>query len=212
MKAIEIALPGLSRIEEHADTIRAKAMELTDTWGGAMFIVSADESRRLFQALGFTEDVAAAVYRCVHDLNYVFHERATLPTGSEFTWHELDVTTLVLRGFDDPATAFVDITDETVRAHIREHRALFDGVMGAIPEYASRLMFSTRVARHVLAAFGANVSEQTLFDLALEFSGHRISDLEGRRGIATQFIRALTLTLSATLEPRETVLESLAAV
>jgi hypothetical protein len=201
METSEIGLSGLGRIDQYADAIRAKAMELTDTWGGAMFIVDPEDSARLFKALGFQDDVAAAVYERVYGLHYVDHVHAGGDASSEFTWHGPDVTTLVLRGFDDPGTAFSSINDATARDFLLANRAKFERVLAAIPAYASKLMFSTKIGCGVLRAFGAQLSEESLFDLALEFGRHRTTDLEGRRGVPTAFVRAFTLTMSSTLNP-----------
>ena len=129
MQTSQISMGGLGRIEQYADTIRAKAMELTDTWGGAMFIVDPGDIHRLFKALDFNDDVAAAVYKRVFDLKYVNHVHADARTTSEFTWHAPDVTILVLRGFDDPGTAFKDINDKTGREFLRANRDRFEKVM-----------------------------------------------------------------------------------
>lgn len=196
----EVTTSDLTRIDERAHLIRAKAMELTDTWGGAMFIMDPARCELLFRTLGFSQEVAAVVYERAYNLGYVQHTHADgLPT-SAFTWHGPDITVLVLRGFGDPGKAFTAVTDQTARSYFLRNLHLFQEIMKALPEYASNLMFSTRIACNVLRAFGASLSEDTIFDLALEFGGQRTTDLEGRRGVATQFVRAFTLTLSATIE------------
>ena len=212
MKNFEIGRDGLARIEKHADVIRAKAMELTDTWGGAMFIVDPHDARQVFLELGFNEQVAACVYDIVRGLKYVKHlQRAEKPANSgalkladeqsEFTWHGPDATCLVMRGFDNPSIAFCGVNDLTVRLHLDQHAALFQRVLGVLPSYAHQLMFSTQIGCGVLRAFGADISDDCLFDIALDYGGHRTTDLQGRRGVPTAFVRALTLTLSGTVQP-----------
>ena len=196
----EVTTSDLTRIDEHAHIIRSKAMELTDTWGGAMFIMDPERCQLLFRTLGFSPEVASEVYQRAYNLRYVQHTHADRPPTSAFTWHGPDVTVLVLRGFVEPGKAFAAVTDQTGRSYLVRNLQLFQEIMGALPEYASNLMFSTRIARDVLRTFGASLNEDTLFDLALEFGGQRTMDLEGRRGVATQFVRAFTLTLSATIE------------
>lgn len=196
----QINREGLRRIEEGAQAIRAKALELTDTWGGAMFIMEPERCRKLFQALGFATDVAAEVYQRAYELHYVKHIHASGDSTSAFTWHGPDATILVLRGFEEPGNAFAAVTDETAESYLQSGHALFNEIMRVLPEYASTLMFSTEVGCNVLGAFGASISEGKLFELALKYGGQHTQDLEGRRGVSTQFVRAFTLMLSATIE------------
>lgn len=168
----QINREGLRRIEEGAQAIRAKALELTDTWGGAMFIMEPERCRKLFQALGFATDVAAEVYQRAYELHYVKHIHASGDSTSAFTWHGPDATILVLRGFEEPGNAFAAVTDETAESYLQSGHALFNEIMRVLPEYA----------------------------LALKYGGQHTQDLEGRRGVSTQFVRAFTLMLSATIE------------
>lgn len=212
MQNFEIGLDGLARIEKLANVIRAKAMELTDTWGGAMFIVDPHDARRVFLELGFNEQIADQVYDSVRGLKYVKHVQKVDETlnpeapkrdeeESEFTWHGPDATCLVMRGFDNPSIAFRGVNDQTVRLHLDRNADLFQRLLGVLPEYAHKLMFSTHIGCGVLRAFGADISDECLFDIALEYGGHRTTDLQGRRGVPTAFVRALTLTLSGTMQP-----------
>ena len=200
LRPAQIDRSMLGRIDERARVIREKAMELTDTWGGAMFIMEPSRCEKLFRTLGFATDVAAEVYQRAYDLHYVRHIRAQGEDGSAFTWHGPDVTILVLRGFADPSRAFAEVNDANAASYIERNLELFRSIMDALPRYASNLMFSTKVGCNVLGAFGASISESKLFELALEYGNQHTTDLEGRRGVPTQFVRAFTLLLSATVE------------
>lgn len=180
----QINREGLRRIEEGAQAIRAKALELTDTWGGAMFIMEPERCRKLFQALGFATDVAAEVYQRAYELHYVKHIHASGDSTSAFTWHGPDATILVLRGFEEPGNAFAAVTDETAESYLQSGHALFNEIMRVLPEYASTLMFSTEVGCNVLGAFGASISEGKLFELAsaqVWWSAHARPRREARR-------------------------------
>ncbi|MCC3770436.1 hypothetical protein [Streptomyces sp. UNOC14_S4] len=189
----------LSSLRSEAAGIGKKAMELTDSWGQAMFILDRETVERLFRVIGFSADVVSGVYDGVRDIAYVEHKVSGEPARAEFTYHALDATCLVLRGVTDLGSALGEVGDGTAEKLITEERALFDRIMGSLPDYCRHLMFSPEVAARVIASLGGHVSADKLYELAGKFGGRSTRDLEGRRGVSTQFIRAFTLTLSATV-------------
>ena len=82
----------------------------------------------------------------------------------------------------------------------KRDKDLFETLMNVMPDYTQRLMFSPEVAATVMSTLGANVSADTIYDLAWRYGGQVTKDLDGRRGVSTQFIRSLTLTIAARLE------------
>lgn len=189
----------LSYLRDEADGLGKKAMELTDSWGQAMFILDRETVERLFSVIGFSEDVVSGVYDGVCDIAYVEHNVSGEPARAEFTYHALDAACLVLRGFTDLGAALVEVDDGNAEKLIAEERALFGRLMDSLPGYCRNLMFSPEVAARVVTSLGGNVSADKLYELAWKFGGQSTKDLEGRRGVSTQFIRAFTLTLSATV-------------
>jgi hypothetical protein len=190
---------ALGRLQAHASGLKALAMELTDTWGGAMFIMSPSLVEKIFSTMGFQKSISTAVYESVRALAYVQHRRVGQPTQSEFTYHGQDGTALTLRGCVNLRKSFAGVSDGTISTLLRDNKELFGKLMDVMPEYSRDLMFSTEVACNVINTFGAQISQDRMYDLALEFGGQNTLDLEGRRGVPTQFVRSLTLTLSATV-------------
>ncbi|MEU5429429.1 hypothetical protein AB0H73_28090 [Streptomyces olivoreticuli] len=189
----------LSYLRDEADGLGKKAMELTDSWGQAMFILDRETVERLFSVIGFSEDVVSGVYDGVCDIAYVKHNVSGEPDRAEFTYHALDAACLVLRGFTDLGAALDEVDDGNAEKLIAEERPLFDRIMDSLPDYCRNLMFSPEVAARVVTSLGGDVSADKLYELAWQFGGQNTKDLEGRRGVSTQFIRAFTLTLSATV-------------
>lgn len=195
----QVGLDGLKRLNTYARGLKSVAMELTDAWGAAMFIMDPQLVEDVFFAVGFSKAVSSAVFESVRALSYVQHKQQGAPPQSEFTWHGADGTVLTLRGCKDLRSAMVAVDDDTVEAYLVANRALFDKIMGTVPEYTRHLMFSPEVAERVLATFGAKVTADRIYDLAWRYGGQVTEDLEGRRGVSTQFVRSLTLVLSAKL-------------
>jgi len=194
-----IATQDLANIRVHARAITAKAMELTDVWG-AMFILDEEDLTTIARAIGIPEEVTARLYSAVLDLAYV-RERGSRATEGRvrFTWHGDDPLVLVLRSAADLGAAMSDVTDLTVEGYIRDNSDLFTRLMVAMPSYSRSHMFAPEVAARVFASFGATVSPAKLYELAPKYGGAVCEDVEGRKGIATQFIRSVSLTLAATV-------------
>jgi len=172
-------------------------MELTDHWGGAMFIIDRDLVLSVFSAVGFSEEVASAAYDAVRSLGYVEHRQPGQGPKSEFTWHGADGAVMILRGIVDLESAMSGVDDNSVEDRLRANLDIFHKLMDRMPSFTANLMFSVEIASGVLGAFGARVSPDLLFDLAYRFGGRTTQDLEGRRGVSTQYLRSLSLTLSA---------------
>jgi len=195
----EIRAEDLWRLTDEAPSLAKKAMELTDSWGEAMFVMDRETVEKLFATLGFSAEVVSGVYEGVRGIGYVQHDRQNLPTTSQFTYHALDAACMVLRGIPDLDTAMASVDDQNADLFIENGRDLFHRVMDALPSYCQNLMFSPEVAARVVGSFGGRVAPDTLYDLAWKFGGQVTRDSEGRRGISTQFIRAFTLTIAATI-------------
>lgn len=193
----DVGVKGLTRLQENAQALMAKAMELTDSWGQAMFIMDQPLVEKLFAVMGFSKEVCSKVYEGVRSLAYVQHKRQGQDTQPQFTWHALDATCMTLRGITDLNTAMSGINDDNVERFLANNLDLFEKIMEAIPSYGRNLMFSPEVAERVVTSLGGNISADKLYDLAWKFGGQVTKDLEGRRGLSTQFIRSFTLTISA---------------
>lgn len=193
----EIGPSGLERLQSQAQDVMARAMELTDSWGQAMFIMDRPLVEKLFSVLGFSEEVCSKVFDGVRSLAYVQHKQQGAATETEVTWHAMDATCMALRGIVGLKTAMAGIDDSNVERFIEGNLNLFEKLMDAMPDYARNLMFSPEIGARVIATLGGKVSPDMLYDLAWKY-GHQVTkDLDGRRGISTQFIRSLTLTISA---------------
>ena len=195
--ADEVSAQDLRLLEIHAADVKSKAMELTDAWGQAMFILDRSFVEEVFDTLGFRPEVVTSVYDGIRSLGYVEHQRRDEDVEHEVTWHAVDATCLTLRGVVGLETAMATIDDMSVETLLNEHHALFVSLMAVMPDYATNLMFSPEVASTVLATFGAYVSADKLYSLAATYGEQVTLDLEGRRGVSTQFLRSLALTISA---------------
>ena len=193
----EVSVAHVQRLKTHAQDLVSKAMELTDAWGQAMFVMDRPLVEGVFRALGFREDVCSKVYEGVRELAYVSHRQRGLPTQSEVTWHAVDAACLTLRGAVGLESALVNVHDGSVESFLTLNRDLFDTIMNVVPDYTRKLMFSPEVASKVMSCFGARVSPDVIYDLAWRYGGQTTQDLDRRCGISTQFIRALTLTICA---------------
>ncbi|TMQ24082.1 MAG: hypothetical protein E6J90_08990 [Deltaproteobacteria bacterium] len=193
----QVRVADLKRLDTHAQDVMAKAMELTDAWGQAMFVMDPQLVAAVFSALGFSADVCANVYDAVRGLAYVSHRQQGLANQAEVTWHGMDATCLTLRGAVGLESALAGVNDGNVEHILERNRDLFDTIMKVVPDYTRKLMFSPEVAATVMSCFGAKVSADAIHDLAWRYGGQTTLDLDGRRGVATQFIRALTLTICA---------------
>lgn len=193
----QVQVADLKRLNTHAQDVMGKAMELTDAWGQAMFVMDPQLVASVFAALGFSPEVCANVYGSVRDLAYVSHRQEGTPAQAEVTWHGMDATCLTLRGAVGLKSALASVNDDNVEHFLETNRDLFNAVMNVVPDYTRKLMFSPEVAAKVMSCFGAKVSADVIHDLAWRYGGQTTLDLDGRRGIATQFIRALTLTICA---------------
>ena len=191
-----VDLDALDRLQVHAGSISAKAMELTDSWGQAMFILDPETVERVFGALGFSTPVATDVYEAVRSLEYVRRDEVGADSRSEFTWHIVDAAVMTLRGSTNVG-APVGIDDANIDRFLQANVVLFEKVMAVMPEYTSRLMFSPEVGATVMASLGIDLSADKFYELAATYGRQVTLDREGRRGISTQFIRSLSLTIAA---------------
>jgi len=193
----QVSLNGLDRLRANSEDLVGKAMELTDSWGQAMFIMDPPLVEKLFSTLGFSRAVSAKVYDAVRSLSYVQHEVQGATTQPEVTWHAMDATCMTLRGAVGLGSAMAGIDDGNVEEFLEDNRALFEKLMDTIPDYTRNLMFSPEVAATVVATLGGKVSADKIYEMGSMYGRQVTLDLEGRRGVSTQFIRALTLTISA---------------
>lgn len=194
--ACEVDTDALNRLQVHAAEVSAKAMELTDSWGQAMFILDPLTVKQVFTALGFSGPVSDHVYDAVRSIGYVRRDQLAAPPQSEFTWHAVDAAVMTLRGATRLG-APVGIDDGNIEDFLETHRPLFDAVMSVMPQYTSCLMFSPEVAATVMASLGIALSADKIYQLGGTYGFQVTLDLEGRRGVSTQFIRALSLTVAA---------------
>jgi hypothetical protein len=193
----EVQRSDVGRIGNNGHAVSAKAMELTDRWGQAMFILSRSLVTSIFETLGFTGEVSSETYDAVRDLAYVSHERQDEEPQPEVTYHAIDAACLALRGATDLEVAMSTVDDVTIEDFLAENLDLFERLMKIMPDYSANLMFSPEVAASVIAVFGATVSADKIYELGATYGRQATMDLDGRRGVSTQFIRSLTSTISA---------------
>jgi hypothetical protein len=193
-----VTVEDFDKLATHGHDVASKAMELTDAWG-AMFVIDRQTLHDVCTTLGFREDVSTTLYDKGVALSDVQERGYDGVERSVFTWHKPDAALLTLRGAVDLGVAMADVTDESLDRLISENLDLFNKVMTVLPEYTHHHMFSPKVASNVLGVFGARVSPATMYRLAPKYGTCVSVDLEGRQGVSTQFIRSVTLTLSARL-------------
>ncbi|MGS0627822.1 MULTISPECIES: hypothetical protein [Photorhabdus] len=188
----------LCRISNNADAIRAKAMELTDSWEGVMFALSAEELENIALALEFSPDIADKIHNELKTLQYA---KIQSQVGPSFiaTYHVLDVSLLALRGVTDFDNALSHVNDFNLQSFLNENQYTFQKIRAALPGHAARMNFKPETAAAVLKALGANISPDLLYELCPKYGTSSVIDLEGRRGVTTEFIRSVTLTLGMTL-------------
>ncbi|HZF93808.1 MAG TPA: hypothetical protein VEZ20_02940 [Allosphingosinicella sp.] len=189
---------SLERISQNADAIRAKAMELTDSWAGVMFRLTSDDLEKIAIALGFNPTVAAKIHDEIAALDYAMVSTNS-DTFSIATYHSLDVSFLALRGLTSFDHALSRFNDGNIEAVLDEHQDTFKRVMESLPTHAARMNFKPETAADVLSSLGADISADVLYRLASKYDTSSVVDLEGRRGVTVEFIRSVTLTLAATL-------------
>ncbi|MBS9439007.1 hypothetical protein EAE91_18270 [Photorhabdus noenieputensis] len=188
----------LCRISDNADAIRAKAMELTDSWEGVMFALSAEELENIALALKFSPDVADKIHNELKTLRYA---KVQSQAGPSFivTYHILDVSLLALRGVTSFNNALSHVNDLNLQPLLNENQDTFQKIRAALPEHTARMNFKPETAAAVLKALGADISSDLLYELCPKYGTSSVIDLEGRRGVTTEFIRCVTLTLGTTL-------------
>jgi hypothetical protein len=189
----------LARLIRNGNNITSVAMELTDSWGRAMFLLDPEFVGKIFAEIGFSDDVAAGVYQTLQDIPYVEHKRAKSPTVEPVTWHKIDATCLALRGAVDLRNAMSEVDDDRLAGLLSDHVELFGRLMQIMPDFTSNLMFAPEVGERVLGTFGARVTADKLYELSWDYAGQTTRDMEGRRGIPTQFIRSASLVVSSQL-------------
>ncbi|MBF2714320.1 hypothetical protein [Agrobacterium vitis] len=189
---------ALRKIPENADGIKAKAMELTDSWAGVMFALTPEELTTIAVAVGFSQNVAEKIHGKISALNYATTQGAQ-GRWSIATYHSLDVTLMALRGVESFDDALASFNDSNVRKVLDANQETFQRIKQSLPAHAARMNFKPETAAAVLAAFGAEVSPDLLYELATKYDTTSVIDLEGRRGVTVEFIRSVTLTLASTL-------------
>jgi hypothetical protein len=193
-----VRIDALANISANAEAIKAKAMELTDSWAGVMFALSPEELEDIAVALGFEPSVARMIHREVSMLGYA-HTQGKTDSGSIATYHALDVTFMALRGLTDYDNALAGFGDHNLKEVLDANRDMFRRVQDALPGHAARMNFRPETAAAVLRSFGAQVSSDLLYELASKYETTSVVDIEGRRGVSVEFIRCVTLTLASTL-------------
>lgn len=192
----DVSVKNLQNLQLNSDNVCAKAMELTDSWGQAMFIMDKPLVEKIFAALGFSKEVCSEVYDAIRSLSYV----RTIDKQAAVTWHAIDAACMTIRGIFDLGNAMKQIDDTNVEEFLVANLAFYEKLMNAMPDYTRNLMFSPEVAAVVIATLGGNVSDHKIYQLAAKYGHQATRDLEGRRGVSTQFIRSLTLTISAYID------------
>ncbi|MCM2447762.1 hypothetical protein HGO41_21630 [Rahnella sp. CG8] len=198
LNAAIVSKNELSRISENANAIRAKAMELTDSWEGVMFALPSEDLERIALALGFTPEVAENIHNEIRSLGYAKTQSMAGP-ASIATYHASDVSLLALRGVTDFDNALSHVNDSNLQQLLNDNQDTFQRIRNALPEHAARMNFKPETAAAVLKSLGANISPDLLYEICPKYGTSSVIDLEGRRGVTTEFIRCVTLTLGTTV-------------
>lgn len=195
MPLSEVNVNALENLKTHADELNSTAMQLTDAWGSVMFVLDPPTISKTFETLGFSRDVSQEVYETVRSI-YAVNKFGT--TDSRVvTWHGTPASILLLRGISDLSSALSSVNDENIGIFLNENKALLEKLMEMQNETYGALLFSPQVASAVIGVFGAKVSADKIYRLAIQHGVLSTSDVEGRRGISSKFIRSMTHILAA---------------
>lgn len=186
-------------IEENASVISKKAMELTDSWAGVMFVLSQEVVENVATAVGFDISVAKNIHKEIKKLRYATTESQATFNEPLATWHAIDATLLVLRGATNLDHALSDFSNENIQSILDAHQDVFQRIREALPGYTAQMNFNPETASAVLRSFGADISSDMLYALSSKYGTTSCVDLEGRRGVSSDFIRCVTLTLAYAL-------------
>jgi hypothetical protein len=196
----QVVHADIARMRDNAGNLKKKAMQLTDSWEGVMFSLTKEIIECVALAVGFEPVVAENIHSEITALNYAKSSSKSAQGISMATWHSADASMLTLRGIKDLDTAFSAYNDGNLMAVLDANQDTFQRIISALPDYAAQMNFKPETAANVLKAFGADVSADLLYEIAVKYNGATSCiDIEGRRGINVAFIRAMTLTLVATL-------------
>ncbi|PHM38473.1 hypothetical protein [Xenorhabdus innexi] len=198
MTAAMVKQSDLRRISDNADALRAKAMELTDSWEGVMFALPPEYIEKIALTLGFIPEVASQIHHEIKSLNY-----ATIQSqaGSESlaTEHNMDASFLALRGVTDFDHALSHVNDANVEKILDENQDIFQKIRHALPDYKALMNFRPETASAILKSLGADISPELLYKICPKYQTTSVVDLENRKGVSTAFIRCVTLTLGTTV-------------
>ncbi|WP_340609281.1 hypothetical protein [Xenorhabdus bharatensis] len=193
-----VSLHDLHRLQGNADALRAKAMELTDSWEGVMFAMLPEYLEKIALTLGFVPEVASKIHHEIKSLNYA---KIQSQAGSESlaTEHNMDVSFLALRGVTDFDHVLSHVNDSNLEKILDENQEIFQKIRHALPEHKALMNFSPETASAVLKSLGAEISPELLYRLCPKYHTTSVIDLENRKGVSTAFIRCVTLTLGTTV-------------
>ncbi|MEQ1976930.1 hypothetical protein [Xenorhabdus sp. SGI240] len=188
----------LCRISDNADALRSKAMELTDSWEGVMFALTHEEIENIALAVGFIPEVASKIHHEIKSLSYA---KIQSNTGSDSlaTKHNMDISLLALRGVTDFDRALSHVNDSNLEEILDENQEIFQKIRNALPTYEARMNFRPETASAVLKSLGAEISPELLYKICPKYHTTSVIDLENRKGVSTEFIRCVTLTLGTTV-------------
>ncbi|MDC9593124.1 hypothetical protein [Xenorhabdus sp. IM139775] len=188
----------LRRISDNADAIRAKGMELTDSWEGVMFALLPEKMENVALILGFIPEVSSKIH---HEIKSLAYAKIQSLKGSESlaTMHNMDISLLALRGVTDFDHALSHVNDTNLEAILDDNQDIFQKIRTAFSSYETQMNFRPETASAVLKSLGANISPELLYKICTKYHTTSVIDLENRKGVSTEFIRCVTLTLGTTI-------------
>ncbi|MDX7991610.1 hypothetical protein FE394_01300 [Xenorhabdus sp. Reich] len=188
----------LRRISDNAEALRSKAMELTDSWEGVMFALLPEEMENIALALGFIPEVSSKIHHEIKSLAYA-KIQSLKGTESLATKHNIDVSLLALRGITDFDHALSHVNDTNLEKILDDNQEIFQKIRKALPAHEARMNFRPETASAVLKSLGADISPTLLYEICTKYHTTSVIDLENRKGVSTEFIRCVTLTLGTTI-------------
>jgi hypothetical protein len=186
----------LDRLKLHATELNAGAVASADAWG-ATFIVEADTVAKTALALGLPKKLSKRLHEKVRSTSTVRRHGTNGVLPEAFTWHHFPTALLLLRGRTPLDEALSQLTDHTLASFVQANAESLRRVMDAQPTSSEHLLFPPQVAARALGVFGAAVSPEEMFELALKYGAVTTEDANGRRAMASRFIMGVALITAA---------------
>lgn len=195
IKLFDVNINALNNLKENADQLNSTAMQLTDAWGSVMFVLDPKTVKKTFETIGFNSEVSESIYETVKSIYAV--SKSDDQNSKVVTWHGTPATIMLLKGIKNIKESLSDINDSNLEEHLSQNETLLNSLIELQNESYGTLLFSPKIASDVISVFGAKVSPEKIYQLAIKYGALSTSDVEGRKGISSKFIRSMTHILAA---------------